>query len=266
MFTRSATVTAALAGVALLLAAPAAAHADDLEEAPVVVVEETPAPDAPVDEPTPAAPVEDEAPLEEPVAPVEEEPVETAPETPPVVTTPPVQTKTLKWVLPAGGNPDNVTWPQPVFSAGSIPCGTSVWVQVDVYPYTTPEDQARTDALDDDGLLLLGEDHGWAQSWTFERFSAAACVPEPEPEEPTVPTEPETPAQPETPAEPVTPPAAPVEPVVETVAQDLTPSHGLVDAELAETGPNQGILWTLGGLGAALLAAGGLALRARHNA
>lgn len=42
-------------------------------------------------------------------------------EEPPVVTPP--ATKTLKWTLPNGGTPNNVTWPQPVFNAESIPCG-----------------------------------------------------------------------------------------------------------------------------------------------
>ena len=93
-------------------------------------------------------------------------------EEPPVVT--PV-TKTLKWTLPNGGTPDNVTWPQPVFNAETIPCGETVWVQADVYPYTSESDKARTDALDDDGVLTQGEDYGWAKSWTFENYSAPDC-------------------------------------------------------------------------------------------
>ena len=94
-------------------------------------------------------------------------------EEPPVVTPP--ATKTLKWTLPNGGTPENVTWPQPVFNAESIPCGETVWVQVDVYPYTSESDKARTDALDDDGVLTQGEDYGWAKSWTFESYSAPDC-------------------------------------------------------------------------------------------
>ena len=93
-------------------------------------------------------------------------------EEPPVVT--PV-TKTLKWTLPKGGTPENVTWPQTVFDAQTIPCGETVWVQVDVYPYTTDEDKARTDALDDDGVLTQGEDYGWAKSWTFETYTGPDC-------------------------------------------------------------------------------------------
>lgn len=94
-------------------------------------------------------------------------------EEPPVVVTP--QTKTLKWVLPNGGTPNNVTWPQPVFNSLEVPCGETVWLQVDVYPYTTDADKARTDALDDDGFLLHGEDHGWVKSWSFEEYSAPEC-------------------------------------------------------------------------------------------
>lgn len=94
-------------------------------------------------------------------------------EEPPVVTPP--ATKTLKWTLPNGGTPNNVTWPQPVFNAESIPCGETVWVQVDVYPYTSESDKARTDALDDDGVLTKGEDYGWVKTWTFESYSAPDC-------------------------------------------------------------------------------------------
>lgn len=81
--------------------------------------------------------------------------------TPPVE--PVVETKTSRWFMPDGGTPDNVTWPQPVYTDQ---CGG--WVQVDVYPYTTDADKARTDALDDDGHLQYGEDHGWVLSWGFE--------------------------------------------------------------------------------------------------
>ena len=90
-------------------------------------------------------------------------------EVPPVVTP---QTKTLKWQLPATG-----TWPQTVFNAATVPCGTTVRVQVDTYPYTTESDKARTDALDDDGFLREGEDYGWAKSWYFENYTAPACGP-----------------------------------------------------------------------------------------
>lgn len=94
-------------------------------------------------------------------------------EEPPVVVTP--ETKTIKWVLPNGGTPENVTWPQPVYTGQEVPCGETVWLQVDVYPYTTEADKARTDALDDDGVLTNGEDHGWVKSWTFEKLEGEAC-------------------------------------------------------------------------------------------
>lgn len=138
-------------------------------------------------------PVEEVAPVEE-VVPVEEVPVVTpeevpAPETPAVVqeSVQPVtqatvvpETKTLKWILPNGGTSSNVTWPQPVASDANlalIPCGTTVTIQVDTYPYTTAEDKARTDALAADGILAQGEDYGWAQSWYFEKYSAPQCPP-----------------------------------------------------------------------------------------
>lgn len=72
--------------------------------------------------------------------------------------------KTISWIIPNGGTPQNVTWPQPVASEANlalIPCGTSVWLQVDTYPYGTYEQKARTDALAADGILTYGEDHGW---------------------------------------------------------------------------------------------------------
>lgn len=173
----------AAAGVALLVAAPTVALADDAPTDPTVetvqeVVQETIPDPTPIEEAP--APVDEQTPVTEeepPAPPVTEEPPTT--EEPPVaVEEPPVveeQWKTLRWTLPNGGTPDNVTWDQPVFDASAIPCGESVWVQVDTYPYTTDADKARTDALDDDGILTYGEDHGWAYSWTFEQYQAPAC-------------------------------------------------------------------------------------------
>ncbi len=142
-------VTTTLIAAAMIFGSSAAASAEEeVPPADILTVEETQAP----------------------VAPVEEEPVYTAP-------TP--ETKQLRWTLP-----DGATWPQTVFNAELIPCGTTVRVQVDTYPYTTEEDKARTDALDDDGFLTEGEDYGWAQSWFFEDYTAPACVvipPAPEP-------------------------------------------------------------------------------------
>lgn len=173
MFKKTATAAGvALAGVALLLSAPGLAYADELPPEPAV--EESSAPvEAPAAETEPA-PVEEPAPVD--VDPYPEEPTPD-PVVDPYPPTPTPETKTLKWTLPDGGTPGNVTWPQPVFDSSAIPCGTSVWVQVDVYPYTTPEDKARTDALDDDGILTYGEDHGWVKSWSFEQYSAPACIP-----------------------------------------------------------------------------------------
>lgn len=176
---------AGLAVAAALVMAPAmGALADDApvdEAAPVTEpVEEAPA----VEEATPAEEPQEapqsSAPVEEAPAPAVDAPAAPAPAPVVAETVKPVevtpQTKTLRWTLPNGGTPENVTWDQPVFNPASIPCGTTVWVQVDTYPYTTAEDQARTDALDDDGLLRNGEDHGWAQSWTFEQYKAPSCV------------------------------------------------------------------------------------------
>ncbi|WP_449408044.1 LPXTG cell wall anchor domain-containing protein [Microbacterium maritypicum] len=161
----------------LLTATPGLAHADELPSESAPVVEDTaPVTEdlAPADE-APAPVADDVAPVEYPAPAVEvPAPVETTPETP---ATPTPATKVLKWTLPNGGTPDNVTWPQPVFDASTIPCGTSVWLQVDTYPYATADDHARTDALAADGVLTYGEDHGWAQSWTFEKFTAPACIP-----------------------------------------------------------------------------------------
>ena len=150
-------VTVFAIGGGIVLASPASANEEPVVEETAQIEETT----APVDEPiveTPAEPV-----VEEPVVPpvVEEEPVLSAPTS---------ETKTLRWTLPEGG-----TWPQAVFDPASIPCGTTVRVQVDTYPYTTAEDKARTDALDDDGFLREGEDYGWAQSWFFENYTAEDC-------------------------------------------------------------------------------------------
>ncbi|WP_051681996.1 hypothetical protein [Cellulomonas sp. HZM] len=90
----------------------------------------------------------------------------------------------LAWVLPDGGTPDRVTWPQAAATdATCSPDGTTVWLQLDTYPYATTADKARTDALADDGVLTYGEDHGWALSW---RFAVAPPCPTTEPtQEPT---------------------------------------------------------------------------------
>ena len=143
-------------------------------ETPAPAVEEVVVPEE-VAAPAPAEVVETPEVAPAPAAPQAEVTMTDAqPQAPPVqvqTVTPVKETKTLKWVLPAGGK-----WPQAVFNPTLIPCGTTVKVQVDTYPYTTAEDKARTDALDDDGFLREGEDYGWAQSWYFENYTAPACA------------------------------------------------------------------------------------------
>ncbi len=74
------------------------------------------------------------------------------------------ETVTRDWWLPNGGTPENVTWPQPVYTDQT--CG---WVQRDTYKYGTAQQRAIVDALDDDGLLSKGEDssvyidHDWVR-------------------------------------------------------------------------------------------------------
>ena len=160
---------AAVAVVAALIAAPAAAIASD---------EVTP--DAPVVEAVVEAPVAEETTVE--VVPEVEEVVAeeraVAVEQAPVAVQVAEETKTIKWILPAPGTPENVTWPQPIASDANlalIPCGETRSIQVDVYPYTSDSDKARTDGLGD--TLEYGEDHGWVKSWSFETFAAPECPP-----------------------------------------------------------------------------------------
>ena len=162
----------ALATTLIFSGAGMASATDEATPAPEVSAEvQAPAETSTVEEAVVTPEVAAPAPAEAVEAPV----VETAPaepQAPPVVVqTVTPETKTLKWVLPTGG-----TWPQAVFNPTLIPCGTTVKVQVDTYPYTTAEDKARTDALDDDGFLRKGEDYGWAQSWYFENYTAPACA------------------------------------------------------------------------------------------
>lgn len=193
------TFAAAVALIAAPLAVGSAAVADEVTDPAVVqTVEETaPATDttqAPaevVDAPVvPEPEVVPTTPAEQPV----QEPVDNAvqttdaqPQAPPVQvqasveakTVKPEQTKTIEWILPNGGTASNVTWPQPIASKANlalVPCGTTVTLQVDVYPYTTKEDKKRTDALSADGILTQGEDYGWAQSWSFKTYTAPPCV------------------------------------------------------------------------------------------
>lgn len=74
------------------------------------------------------------------------------------------------WLLPDGGTPDHVTWPQATTPANTVPCG--MWAQVDTYP-----SQTALDKLAADGVLTLGEDYGIAQSWRF--VYGGECPPQP---------------------------------------------------------------------------------------
>lgn len=64
------------------------------------------------------------------------------------------------WLLPNGGTADNVTWPQAVTEADTVPCG--VTAQVDTYP--SAEVLATLQA---DGQLDQGEDYSTVISWRF---------------------------------------------------------------------------------------------------
>ncbi|WP_439593929.1 hypothetical protein [Microbacterium sp.] len=167
----------------------------------------------------------------------------------------------IAWILPNGGTSSNVTWPQPVASdenLAALPCGTTVTLQIDTYPYGTYEEKARTDALAADGFLSAGEDHGWVRSWRYEEYSTPACEPEPEPT-PTPTPEP-TPSGEPTPTPTPTVPAVPQPPKPE-VPSSGTPGAGVPNPPapgLAESGSDSlpTILWALGilGLGAGLFA------------
>lgn len=131
-------------------------------------------------------------------------------------------TTEMGWVLPDGGTADNVTWPQPVYDPNALACEEVVTVQWDTYPYGTDEERARTDALDDDGILSYGEDHGWAMEWRFTVETGPACEPEPTPT-PTPPV-----VVPDAPVPPQEPPVVPEEPVVTEVhtAQPMLAATG----------------------------------------
>jgi LPXTG-motif cell wall-anchored protein len=165
------TMLAAAATALLVLAPTAAAFAVDeappeevlppateaVEEAPAETLVEVPVVDQPaVPE---VAPLAEELPgIEEPVAP---------------------EMITLKWILPNGGTPQNVTWPQPAATPenlAALECGTTVWIQED----TGPADD-RVQKMLADGQLDNEEDWGWVESWQFSQFTAPACADDPPP-------------------------------------------------------------------------------------
>lgn len=88
------------------------------------------------------------------------------------------------WLLPEGGSPSNVTWPQTYLPDSTVPCDR--WAQVDRYPVSA------IPALIADGLLSWvngqPEDHAVVISWRFEQgppcetpTSAPTTVPTTEP-------------------------------------------------------------------------------------
>lgn len=110
---------------------------------------------------------------------------------------PPPSSITVRWAMPTpeGGwtaepTADTATWPQAL--ASDADCGG--WWQEDDYDTSTPEKAAATAALDDDGVLLRGEDDALTLAWRFVQ-QPACPEPEPEPEpEPSPSPEPTTPA------------------------------------------------------------------------
>lgn len=83
------------------------------------------------------------------------------------------RTVEVRWAMPAGGTPDNVTWPQlHLTDPAAAQCG--VWYQVDTY---TPADAER---FTRDGVLGSGEDHGHAIAWRF--VYGGDCAPDPGPQ------------------------------------------------------------------------------------
>lgn len=94
--------------------------------------------------------------------------------------------RTIEWIMPNGGTPSSVTWPQTLATAEAldqIPCGTSVWLQVDHYRYSAQTDRDRVDALTADGLLTWNggpEDAGLhvhtGTPWEFREYHAPECV------------------------------------------------------------------------------------------
>lgn len=63
------------------------------------------------------------------------------------------------WLMPNGGTPDNVTWPQPLLPGPSVQCGA--WAQVDTYPVE------KIMALTADLKLDYKEDWGIALHWRY---------------------------------------------------------------------------------------------------
>lgn len=85
------------------------------------------------------------------------------------------ETITVCWLMPDGGTPDNVTWPQMRTSCSPAPTCDDQWVQIDTYPYGTTAEKAQVENLG--GTLTNGEDHGFIISWDFKKIDAKDCTP-----------------------------------------------------------------------------------------
>lgn len=103
---------------------------------------------------------------------------------------PELRTVTNAFLLPNGGTPENVTWPQPLTDPSK--CGDG-WLQVDVWRGT----KEQIDRILEDGKLDAGEDSAVIVSWSFVKQTG--CMVTPPPTTPPVTTPPVT-------APPVTPP------------------------------------------------------------
>ncbi|MEP6710699.1 MAG: hypothetical protein ABJA64_03185 [Candidatus Saccharibacteria bacterium] len=95
-------------------------------------------------------------------------------------------TKTMSWKLPEGITPNDgwaSQFPQTTGTPAAESC-KGAWYQVDTYKYSSAEEKAAVDALDDDGLLTLNElgqaeDAGVYISHTYveEKANADLCEP-----------------------------------------------------------------------------------------
>lgn len=173
------------------------------------------------------------------------------------------ETVTFSWVMPDGGTPDNVTWPQTL--AEDDAC--DAWLQVDTYRHGTAEQQATVAAIIADGVLTGPDEDG--PVYLSHQFAwAGDCEPEPQPEpEPETPTVPETPVTPVTPVVPATPvepaaaPLAAVQPLQAPVEQVTAPEP--LERRLAVTGAEP---WAIALLAVTILAVGaGLLAAARKT-
>lgn len=89
----------------------------------------------------------------------------------------PEDTVEIVWLMPEGGSPSNVTWPQTLAPDGAIPCGR--YGQADTYL------RSEAERFTADGMLYLGEDYGndtqrGAISW---HFPYGGDCPPPQPED-----------------------------------------------------------------------------------